>query len=663
MRSLIGSILIRGLLALVLGSFLYPLAADTKADRNWRRISHPILEKYCTSCHNPADKKAGLDLNIFYFIPSVIRHGDTWRKAVRMMENGEMPPPESRQMTQADKDSLIYIVNHILDGALAEPNPGPSVLRRLTHREYSYTIKDLMEIDFDARKYFPKEGSGGEGFDNQSRVLYMTPLMMERYYMAADSIIRGARKSVDTWQTLVPRSYRPNLFRRSVNRIRKIILPNRALTWRRPLKRAEKIIIPFAAKAFRGFMTQEEQTDLMDFFRKTYFDKMWMQADGFESAIAIMFKRILVSPMFLYRTEVNQPIHKPYAVSNLELATRLSYLLWSSMPDDTLIEVAYRENLHEQTVLNREARRMMRSPKFKRFSKSFAPQWLGVEEALTSSQPDPELFPEFTPELRDAMIREVVDYFHHVLTERKNLLELIDSEYSLINRKLAEHYDIEGVTMTNEEFRRVNVSPVMRGGILGMGAVLTATSLANRTSPVLRGQWILDQVLGTPAPPPPPDVPELSEGDGTSYDDLNLRELLEKHRAAPSCAGCHQRMDPLGFALENFDAVGRYRTSYADQVSIDTRSILENGEVLEGPTGLRQLLKREKEKFAFNFARKMLSYALGRGISFTDSPTINEIKEGLLASNFDSESMILNLVNSYPFRHRQSDMTNLYIKE
>jgi len=338
----------------------------------------------------------------------------------------------------------------------------------------------------------------------------------------------------------------------------------------------------------------------------------------------------------------------------------LSYFLWSSMPDDTLLKVAYEEDLHDQTILNREAMRMMHNPKFNRFSISFAPQWLGVEEALASTEVDKEKFPEFTEDLSASMKQEVIAYFHHVFTEQKDLMELIDSDFTLLDPTLARHYGVPDVA--GKGFRKVQVSNQGRGGVLGMGAVLTATSLPGRTSPVLRGQWVLEQILGTPPPPPPPDVPELPE-EGGDADEQDMRALLEKHRASPNCAGCHAKMDPIGFAMENFDAIGRWRQYYRGEVAIDASGMLTDGTMIEGPADLRKALASDGEKFAENFSRKIMSYALGRGVAFADTPTLREMKKTLLENDFQSEAMMLTMVNSYPFKHRRSDMTDLYIKE
>ncbi len=633
--------------------------ADTKADRHWRQTTKPIFGKHCSSCHNEADQKGGINLDAFDFVVSVVRRGELMRRVVEQIEMGQMPPPNKPRMTATEKETLISLINNILDSALSDPDPGPSIMRRLSHREYSYTIKDLTGLDFDAMAYLPTEGSGGEGFDNQSGVLYVTPLTLERYYNAADSLVRAARAQQEVWRELAPKSYRPSWIRRMLIWADQL-WGDDPVRWPGPSHRASEIVLPFAAKAYRRLLSPEEKSELVTFFDDIYFDDVWRQPDGFELALATTFKRILVAPAFLYRMEVNLPIHEPYQISNFELATRLSYLLWSSMPDDTLAETAYREDLSDPAVLNREALRMMRNPKFRRFAESFAPQWLGVEESLREPKADQTLYPELTKELASAMHEEVVSYFFDVLTNRGNLLELLSSDYTMLNEPLAEHYGIKGVE--GPEFRRVAVADHGRGGVLGMGAVLTATSLPTRTSPVLRGQWVVEQIMGGRVPPPPPDVPELEAAKGEVHDELDLRALLEKHRAPSSCTGCHQKMDPIGLAMENFDAIGRWRNYYRGEVAIDVSTQLEDGSPVNGPLELRDMLAEEKTKFARSLSRKLLSYALGRSTLFTDSPTLKTLTDNLLEHNFNGEEMMMTLINSYAFQHRRSDMTDLYIK-
>ena len=644
------------MLVLVFSLAIGLVKADTPQDKDFHRTARAMLQKHCASCHNEVDKKGGINLEDFYFAISVVKRGELFKTVTDMVKDGSMPPSQAPPMSQADKDTLIAGIDRILSAALAEADPGISVMRRLSHREYQYTVLDLMGVEFETAKYFPSEGSGGEGFDNQSGTLFISPLTMERYYNAADSIVRRIRADKNHWQKIIPLSYKAGLTRRLLNGILAMVYPNREIHWDRPEALAKKIIIPFATKAYRRFLSNEEEDQLMGFFSTVYFSN-WKDRDAFDNAMAGVLKRILVSPNFLYRIEVNLPSEKPYPINNFELASRLSYLLWSSMPDEGLLQAAYREDLRQPAILEREVIRMMEDEKFRRFSSSFAPQWLGVEEMLYTPLTDQELFPEFTPELRRDMHEEVVGYFHEVFTKKRNLLHLLDSDYAWLNEDLAKHYGIDGVE--GGEFRTVQISDRNRGGLLGMGAVLTATSLPVRTSPVLRGQWVLEQVLGDPAPPPPADVPALEDAKRNDVSELDLRSLLELHREDKACLGCHQKMDPIGLGLENFDAIGRWRDSYGP-VPINTAGALLDGRKFKGPEELKGLFLEDKAKFAKNFSRKMLSYALGRNVEFIDTPTLDSLTNELMNNNFDSQSFMLTLVNSYPFLNRRSDLAERY---
>ncbi len=651
-------LMIRFTLTLILFSLLLVgvTYADTPADREFRNTVRVVLRKYCTSCHNEADKKGGINLDNYDFVVHVVRRGELFRNVIDAVESGNMPPKSSKQLSEDDKEILLAGIDKILSSALAVRDPGKSVMRRLSHREYQYTIKDLLNIDFETVKFFPSEGSGGEGFDNQSGTLFMSPLTMERYYAAADSIVRRIQSDKVLWKNIVNTEYSTGFIRRFVNWVRSVFSRENEIYWEAPVLQAEKFILPFATQAYRRFLSKPEEEKLISFFKQIYFSN-WQRRDAFEFALGGVIKSILVSPNFLYRTEANLPLNEAYPVNDFELATRLSYFLWSSMPDESLLETAYREDLQDPDVLKREALRMMADEKFRRFSASFAPQWLGVEELLYSPHTDLEKFPELTPALRKAMHEEVVGFFHQVFTDRRNILELLDCNESWINEELASHYGIKSVD--GEEFRMTAVQDPNRGGILGMAAVLTATSLPLRTSPVIRGQWVLDQLLGDPAPPPPADTPPLEDAKNEVVSELDLRALLELHRDAPACRGCHVKMDPIGLGLENFDAIGRWREAY-DSIPINSVASLEDGRSFSSPAELKKILVEDKVKFAKNFSRKMLSYALGRRIEFIDTPTLDMLTDDLMQNNFDSHSFMLALITSYPFRHRRSDMADQY---
>lgn len=632
------------------------VSADTPEDKYFHKTARPIIQKHCASCHNEVDKKAGLNLADVYFAIGVTRRGEMFQDVIREVESGNMPPAGEPRLSAAEMDQMLTGLRTMLGNALAEPDPGQSIMRRLSHREYRYTILDLMGVEFDAQYYFPSEGSGGEGFDNQGRVLFITPLTMERYYDAADSIMRQVRNDPALWRNLVPEDYSPGWGQRLSFWWSKVVR-DEAIQPVAATEAAQKVLISFATRAYRRFLSDAEKDQLTGFFAQVYRDQ-WQEKNGYERALVESFKSILVSPNFLYRYEANLPVNKPYQLSNFELATRLSYLMWSSMPDETLINVAYREDLHDPKVLNREALRMMADPKFMRFAESFAGQWLEVEQVLKAPKTDLEKFPELTTSLREAMYQETVQYFYYVFTQSRNLLELIDSDYTFLNEDLARHYGIEGVK--GKQMQAVLLDDRSRGGILGMGAVLTATSLPLRTSPVLRGKWVLEQVLGTPPPPPPPDVPELEAAKGQVKNELDLRALLAQHRSPSSCSGCHQKMDPIGLGLENFDAIGRWRDSYGENVTVDAAGVLVSGESFNGPGELKQILCEDREKFARNISRKLISFALGRGVDFKDTPTLDQMTNALVENEFDSQQFMLTLVNSFPFRYKRNDTKDRY---
>ncbi len=609
----------------------------------------PVLQKHCFSCHNGADKKGGLNLQDVFFVNEIIRNGATWAKVTESIASGEMPPRNKPRLSEEEKQAVIEGINGFLAEALQEPDPGLVTIRRLSNREYRYSVLDLLGVDFDARSFFPADGSGGEGFDNHARVLFITPLSFERYYEAAQLIVDRAYEDPAVWRRIVPRPYKRG-FGEQIAIWWHRFWHGEDISMRGPVRAAEEILLPLAARAYRRFPERAELEKLTDIFSKVYVS-LEGEPERFDRSIKESLKVILISPNFLYRHEVDLPLEKPYPISGFELASRLAYFLWSSVPDDELLNLAYRGDLHDEKVLSEQVRRMLADPRSRRFSESFATQWLGVSTLLDVHEVDSTRYPELTPELRRAMYEETVTFFHYVLTERQNFLDLLDSDYVFLNEALAKHYGIEKVE--GDDFVKVSLSDRRRGGVLGLGSVLTSTSLATRTSPVLRGKWVLEQILGTPAPPPPPDVPDL-EAARQASSELDFRAVLELHRSKPACNSCHQKMDPIGLGLENFDAIGRWREGYGEQ-PIDASGVLVDGTAFEGPSELKLILLQEKALFARNLTRKVLSFALGRNIRFQDKPTVDHLTEHLLEHDFHTVDFITEVVTSFPFRYRKSD--------
>jgi uncharacterized protein DUF1592/uncharacterized protein DUF1588/uncharacterized protein DUF1585/uncharacterized protein DUF1587/uncharacterized protein DUF1595/cytochrome c len=403
---------------------------------------------------------------------------------------------------------------------------------------------------------------------------------------------------------------------------------------------AGRILSTLARRAYRRPVTEEDLQTLLDFYRTG-------RAEGsFDTGVQSGLRRILAAPSFVFRVErepVNLPRGTPYRVSDLDLASRLSFFLWSSIPDDELLDAATRGKLSDPAVLEQQVRRMLADRRSQALVDNFASQWLMLGK-LTGVVPDVDEFPEFDENLRDAFRQETLLFVGSQFREDRSIIELLTANYTFLNERLARHYRIPQVY--GNHFRPVAVTDGIRGGLLGQGSILTVTSYPNRTSPVLRGKWLLETILGSPPPPPPPDVPALKESgpDGEAH---SVRERLEAHRKNPACSVCHVRMDPLGFALENFDALGKWRTS--DGAPIDASASLPDGTQFQGATGLRQLLVRHQDDFVRTFTQKLLAYALGRGVEYYDLPAVRQIARDAAAQGYRWSSIITGIVRSTPF--------------
>jgi len=412
---------------------------------------------------------------------------------------------------------------------------------------------------------------------------------------------------------------------------------------------AQRIISALARRAYRRPATATEVAGLMEFYRQG-------QAQGsFDDGIGLALERILAGPKFLFITE-----HTPsdvaegdiYRISDLEMATRLSLFLWSSIPDDELLSVAESGKLRQPDVLEQQIRRMLNDPRSTTLVENFAAQWLTLNR-LNASAPNGELFPYFDDNLRQAFSKETRLFFNHIFRKDRPLLELLDADYTFVNERLAKHYGIPDIY--GSHFRKVTLPDGTRGGLLGQGSILTVTSYANRTAPTIRGKWILENILGAPPPPPPPNVPGLRDTNDAGQV-LTMREQMEQHRGNPVCASCHKVMDPLGFALENYDAIGKWRTiDAASRSPIDSSGALPDGTAFEGPAALRQvLLEKRQHDFLMTVIEKMLTYSLGRGIEHTDAPAMREIMRKTAPSEYRMSSLIKAIIESTPFQMRSA---------
>ena len=407
-----------------------------------------------------------------------------------------------------------------------------------------------------------------------------------------------------------------------------------------------RIVESLAGRAFRRPPAPAEVERYLSFVSEAR-----RQGDPLEEGLAVALQAMLVSPDFLFRLERGEAAGDAtpgvQRLTEHELASRLSYFLWASMPDEELRRLADQRMLRTPEVLEAQVRRLLADPKSRSLVREFGGQWLQVR-ALESAAPDKERFPQFEDYLRRSMQRETELFFEAIVREDRSVLEFIDADYTFLNERLARHYGIDGVT--GPEFRRTALAGNRRGGVLTHGSVLTVSSYATRTSPVLRGKWILENVLNSPPPPPPPGVDNLDEEKVGSA--ASLREQLEAHRTDPICASCHRRMDPLGFGLENFDAVGAWRTQDGD-LPVDASGVLPDGRAFSGPAELRDILSREREAFARAIASKLLTYALGRGLEPYDQRTVRAIARRLPSHDYRFSGLVLEIVNSTPFQLRR----------
>jgi hypothetical protein len=412
---------------------------------------------------------------------------------------------------------------------------------------------------------------------------------------------------------------------------------------------AKKILSTIARRAYHRPVTEQDVETLMPFY------DAGRSEGGFEGGIKRALERILVSPQFLFRVEAAPGGSAPgavYRLKDLDLASRLSFFLWSSIPDDTLLSLAEKGRLKDSAVLGQQVERMLADPRARSLVTNFAEQWLYLRD-VDSKIMDDVLFPNFDEGLRRSMRRETELFLESVLLENHSVLDLLRANYTFLNERLAKHYGIPNVF--GSHFRKVTFSPDdPRGGLIGQGSVLTLTSYGTRTSPVVRGKWILENLLAAPPPPPPPNIPTLVEKsiDGRV---LSLRQAMEQHRRNPACASCHARMDPLGFALENFNAVGAWQTHTADGAALDVSGVMADGTKFEGLPGLRRVLVETKSQaFVTAMTEQLLKYALGRDLTYTDAPIVRQIVRDAAGDEYAFYSLVRGVAASFPFQNRRA---------
>lgn len=617
------------MVAFLRSGLVLALVTSAWADE-FAQATGPILEKYCISCHGEKKQKGGIRFDDLVSIEDAfIKHGqlDSIIDQVRM---GDMPPDDEDLLpTDGERKQLIAALTKVSDRVASGDVPqraGRVTLRRLNRNEYHYTVRDLYGVKFDPSRGFPADGAGGEGFDNTADALFSTPTLLEKYLGAAKKVVAAVYQD--------PQLKGKVIFKRPGK-------PEQALAM------AKEVLGYHATLAYRRRVSAEDLDPLMNSFAKGI-----QAGQSFDEAMRGPLTAILLNPRFLFRAEHDEEGRDEWKLNDFEIATRLSYFLWSSMPDRELFRLADEGKLSDPAVLKSQTLRMIQSPKSDALAKHFAGQWIGFDKMIDEVQPDTERFPTFNANLRKAMYFEGIEFFNYILRENRPIGELIDSDYTFANATLARHYGLKE-KVEGERLRKVTLHDKNRGGVLGMGSVLASTSLPLRTSPVKRGVFILDSLLGDPPPPPPPDAGELP-GDDANSENLTFREQLDVHRRDPNCANCHSRIDPLGFSLENYDAIGRWREKDTNGLALDTTALLPGDIEFSSPQELKMLLMAGQEKFARNMIRKMLSYATGRGLEYYDEATLTRILAELEKSDYAMHDLIHQIVRSRPFLYRSS---------
>ena len=597
----------------------------------------PLLAKYCLDCHSGTRAKAGLDLTKVADDLSIIKDRKLWGRLAEYVEAGDMPPEGRPQPTQAEVEQMTQAIEEVLANVDCgrETDPGRVTMRRLNRAEYNNTIRDLVGVDFQPADDFPSDDVG-YGFDNIGDVLTLPPLLFEKYLAAAEvtaekAILATAGADPQT----LPDSHKRILF----------CMP----TAETKSASARAILERFASRAYRRPASAGEVARLIRFV-----DLAAENGESFERGIQLAVEAVLCSPQFLFRVEFDprsrrgEKMPPTHPVSEFELATRLSYFLWCSMPDEELTRLASESKLRTGDTLEQQVKRMLSDPKARGLVENFGDQWLQLR-LLGTINPDTGQFPTFDDELRRAMLEETRLFLASVMRDDRSVLDFLDANDTFVNERLALHYGIPGIK--GDEFRQVTLPGDQRGGLLGQASILTVTSNPTRTSPVKRGRWILEQILGTPPPPPPPNVPELKEGKDVVLSGT-LRQRMEQHRTNPDCATCHSRMDPLGFGLENFDAVGAWRDKEGT-FAIDASGTLPDGRSFAGPKALKAILKQREAEFARCLSEKLLTFALGRGLDYYDKCAVDRIVAALAHDDYRFSTLVLGIVNSDPFQKRR----------
>lgn len=613
----------------------------------------PIIRERCQQCHNAEKSEGELDLSKFATGDQAYEAADAWERVARRIRLNEMPPQGSPGLNDRQKGTFQKWVdtrpNQDLCSQLASEETqswyrGYVMSRRLTQLEYRNAVRDLLGQSLPVGEEPPVDGAGGEGFDTVGDSLFTSTLHTEAYLLLADQLVDRALPAGRMEQWLSGAGEQSGgVLRGLLSESQWRLLDTAASADAAGVQSAvQQLIAGFARRAWRRPPTEEEVTRLQQLFAASL-----PRLSSVLESVRQPLKAVLVSPHFLFVVETEPDETGVLPLTGHQLATRLALFLWSSVPDEELLAAADAGVLADDRQYRQQIRRMLADSKSAGLGENFGLQWLGLRN-FGGVVPDAKVYPQYSELLAGDLREEAVQFVSGVFRENRPLTDLLAADYVVVNGRLAQHYGLS--LPADADWQRVVVADGRRGGAATLGAVLTAASYPRRTSPVLRGRWILDELLGTPVPPPPPGVPPLDQSVAESGSQT-LRQRLELHRQKPECASCHDRMDPLGFGLENFDGIGRWRESDAGQ-SIDAAGRLPSGEQFAGPAELKAVLLGRKDDFLNHFSRKMLGFALGRELNKFDACVVETSVKKLQENGFQSQILIEEIACSYPFRNR-----------
>ena len=633
------------------------VAAETKpaatAGSEFQQKLRPLLKDHCFKCHNPEKHKGGIDLTQFDSEGAVLKKYKLWQRVIEAVRTQEMPPDDDR-FTPMHGEVVVGGVKKILalldSGHPSLIDPGPSLVRRLSRAEYNNAVRDLtgLELDFSAQLGMP-EDSTGSSFENVAAALNLPASLLEKYFAAADLALTRLFGDPDPlWDGKADWERKPNAAQ--VKGAREKFFTG--LMENADRAAAAAFTGKFARLAWRRPVTPAETGRLMKFY-----DAAIAKGDTPRAALRKALKPVLVAPEFLFRIEEDRTPKKPSAgttvaaakVSDVELASRLSFFLWSSIPDDELLAAAEKNQLSQPAVLAAQVKRMLADERAKRLTTDFFLRWLEAGK-VSEARPSTEFYPMFNDQMKRTMRAEVEAFCNNLRTEDRPVLDLVSCDYAFVNADLAKLYGIQGVTA--KDIQRVALKPGdHRGGVLGMGAILASTSHTNRTSPTKRGNWVLNVIFGNPPPPPPANAGMFKDENKSKKEPKDFREKLAQHAADPTCAACHAKLDPLGFALENYNAIGEWRPTSPE---LDTSGKLTTGEKITGADDLKKLVWTRRDQFIRNTIGQMLSYALGRELDYYDEGQITRIKAAADKGGDKLSDVVLGIINSYPFQYRRN---------